>query len=57
MRLVTMSVAFTAKEEYSVLKVKLFLYKSGQALRTQEVEASRILDSWHIKVVRLSPMN
>lgn len=52
-----MSVAFTAKEEYSVLKVKLFLYKSGQALRTQEVEASRILDSWYIKVVRLSPMN
>ena len=37
-------------------QVKQSLYRPGEALRLQEVEAPRFQDIWHMKVVRLSAL-
>jgi hypothetical protein len=37
-------------------KVKQSHYRPGQALRVQEVEAPRFLDSRHMKVIRMSAL-
>jgi hypothetical protein len=39
------------------LKVKLSLYKPGQALRFQKDEAPRFQDTRHMKAVRLSALS
>jgi hypothetical protein len=40
-----------------LIKVKLSVYRPGEALGVQEVEATRFLDNQHMRVVRLGEAN